>query len=87
MGEYSKPKVTIDLEEYNTLLENSNPEAIIPYKTILEGVLNMAIYPIGMKPIDVLSIRRLANSVGYEINITKHGNQLEIESIAEERKK
>lgn len=41
MGDFSKAKVTIDLEEYNKLLEDATPDTTsILYKRLLSGIFN-----------------------------------------------
>lgn len=83
MGEFTKPKVTIDLEEYNTLLERSS--SIDPYKKLLEAIFNTIRNQVGVsstKPIinlqDLIDVAKNAN---LNIDLVSSTGKIEIRNI------
>lgn len=83
MGDFSKPKVTIDLEEYNSLLDGSS--SIDPYKKLLGALIttiNLQDGPtsstklLGLK--DLISIVR---DCGLELDFVRHKDQIEVRGI------
>ncbi len=83
MGDYSKPKVTIDLEEYNTLIDGSSSND--PYKKLLGLIAttlnlqnnNSSVFYV--KPlVELKDLVELCAKNNLEVHFNRKGDQLEV---------
>lgn len=87
MGDFSKPKVTIDLEEYNTLLDGSSSND--PYRKLLDIIVNtlnmqdqsITTNYIPRKLTNLKELKELCKLVDLEIDIVRHKDQLEVRGV------
>lgn len=85
MGEFSKPKVTIDLEEYNILLDGSSNND--PYRKLLTLIANtisnqdIANNQSHRQLKNIKDLKDLSKLIDIEIDIVRHKDQLEVRGV------
>lgn len=83
MGDFSKPKVTIDLDEYNTLLENSDPKTI----QIYNHILSLVVTEISKRddkmgnPFTYRELCEILLSQGFVLESIRHRDQIEVKGF------